>query len=231
MFLSVYGVLSIIYLILYYGHNMLYRINSSLVEEEEEIKDGLQYEFLSYTRDINPELLFEGLENTIVALRNKEVELVDEMVDHLSFLYRYILARRDKELVSIKAELEAIDHLIKLNNHFPYRHVQLETSIKNEFLIIPSSMISIIDHFIRCCIPAKHPATHLSIMEMEDEIQIKLDFIGSIKSDTQALVDYWMSRFQAFTNLKWYLKEDEYQILLKIPALTCAENGSLKFIS
>ncbi len=198
---------------------MLFRINTSLVREETEIKEVLQLEFMSYTRDINPDLLFEGLENTIVSLRNNEMEQVDKMVDHLSYLYRYILARRDKELVFFETEVEAVEHLVELNNLFPYKSIELQVHTENKVMIIPSSIISIVDNFLRSCIPTNDFATNLNIIEANNEIELKLDYIGRIDDNIDEIIDYWKRRYKTFTDSEWGLTKDEFHIVLKIPTL------------
>ena len=125
LFLAIYGVISVIYLVLYYGHFTLYRINTGLLQEEEFVKEELKQLFASYIRDINPSLLYESLENIIVALRRSDTDKVDDITDRMSYLYRYILARRDKELVPLGAECDVIENLVELYNLFPFRSIQL----------------------------------------------------------------------------------------------------------
>lgn len=219
IFLSIYGMISILYLVLYFGNHLLFKINTRLLREEEEIKEELHHDFLTYTRNINPQLLFEGLENMILAIRKNSLEMVDETVDLLSYLYRYILARRDKELISFSKEYKAVEALVALYNLIPHRRVEVHLKSVKETLVIPSSIVAITEEVIRSAIPSVDQCIRIRIIERNDSIEMTVNYIERLQGGHFDHLDYWKSRYKIFTNEKWVFEKDESTVNIVIPAI------------
>ncbi|NNF32826.1 MAG: histidine kinase, partial [Saprospiraceae bacterium] len=221
VFLSIYGMISILYLTLYFGNHLLFKVNKSLLKEEEEIEQELHQDFLTYTRDINPQLLFDGLESIILSIRRKSLDAVDDTIDLLSYLYRYILARRDKELISFSEEYQAVKKLVALYNLIPHRRVELNHQSEESTMVIPSSIVAIIEGLIRSAIPSGEQSIEINIIERKESIELTVKFIERLQGYKVEDNEYWMSRYKIFTDQKWIYEKEGSTVKIIIPAINC----------
>src|SRR5258708_6255007 len=106
--LILFGVLfaftSVLYNSLYIGNEYLHRENTSRIEQEHKLRESLESEFISFQQEINPDLLYDSLEELILCL-HKNTDTSEELIDSLAALYRYQLIHRQKEFVSLSEEL------------------------------------------------------------------------------------------------------------------------------
>jgi hypothetical protein len=149
VFLAIYGVIGLLYNALFFSNFYLNRENTMLLQQEKKLREKLESDFISFKNDINPDLLYESLENLILTLQNN-VDKAEEQIDYLAGIYRYGLINRHKELISLDEELIAADHLIKLLN---YKHHQLNLLIAvrdtRDIQLIPGSLLVTIDSIVR----------------------------------------------------------------------------------
>lgn len=149
LFLIVYGAGGLLYNVLFFSQVFLFRENKMKIDEEKALRDNLESEFASFKNDVNPLLLYESMESLIIAL-HKSTDQADELIDNLAGLYRYSILNRNKELVSLEEEVQAVNYLTTILN-FKYQGqiaFDLQTSESNIHLI-PGSLVVAIDHVVR----------------------------------------------------------------------------------
>ncbi|MBC35591.1 MAG: integrase [Bacteroidetes bacterium] len=83
------------------------------------------------------------------------------------------LLPKAKQLISIDEELEALQNLEDLFNHLPYRNVQVEKFINSEFLVVPGSLLMIIEEVIRSTILSDSLKLVIEIRDVNDELYIQ----------------------------------------------------------
>jgi hypothetical protein len=149
VFLAIYGAIGLLYNALFFSNFYLNRENTLLIQQEKKLREKLESDFISFKNDINPDLLYESLENLILTLQHN-VDKAEEQIDYLAGIYRYGLINRHKELISLDEELQAADHLIKLLN---YKHHQLNllNAVRDtrNIQLIPGSLLVTIDSIVR----------------------------------------------------------------------------------
>ncbi|HNT50426.1 MAG TPA: histidine kinase [Cyclobacteriaceae bacterium] len=149
VFLAIYGSIGLLYNALFFSNFYLNRENTLLIQQERKLREKLESDFISFRNDINPDLLYESLENLILTLQHN-VDKAEEQIDYLAGIYRYGLINRHKELISLEEELQAADHLIKLLN---YKHPQLNllnaVGDTRNIQLIPGSLLVTIDSIVR----------------------------------------------------------------------------------
>jgi len=168
---SIFAVISFIYILLFVSHQYLYKINSEKLEHEELIKQNIEDDFRQFKRGINPNLLFESFEALII-LMNQNPEKADEFIDHLSTIYRYILSSKDRQLVAFREELENLSELESLFNKLPYRNISVENSIKESFLVVPGSLLFLVELIVRNTILSSGIQLRISIEQRENDLQV-----------------------------------------------------------
>jgi len=168
---SIFAVITLIYILLFVSHQYLYKINSEKLEHEELIKQNIEDDFRQFKRGINPHLLFESFEALIV-LMHLNPEKADEFIDHLSTIYRYILSSKDRQLVSFEEELTHLSELENLFNKLPYRNLSIESQVSNSFLVVPGSLLFLVELIVRNTIISSDIALEINLLEESNSITI-----------------------------------------------------------
>ncbi len=79
------------------------------IRETEQLKnENLQSQFDVLRNQVNPHFLFNSL-NTLMTIIPEDTSLALEFTEKLAAVYRYILQHKDKEVVTLKTELEFIE--------------------------------------------------------------------------------------------------------------------------
>ena len=170
IFLIIYAVVGLLYCILYFSHFYLQRENKSRIEQETKLREKGEADFASFKSEINPDLLYESLENLILTIHHN-ADSAEEQIDYLAGIYRYSLVHRHKELVSLEEELLAAGNLVHLLN-FKARHISLASAVPlvNEIHLIPGSLLVTTDSIVRnTLISAQSPLVMNLYLEEEDD--------------------------------------------------------------
>ena len=178
IFLGTYGFMVIMYLTLHFSHMFLYKENKLKFEEEEILKESLEFEFRNFKRGMNPNLLLESLES-LIAISDEQIDSADELIDELSVVYRYILSSNRSELAELGEELTAVQHLINL---FWYQGIDVDfrQNASNDTLCVPGTLLTIVEWLIRASI-------HSTIQSLEIEIIIHDDDLVLVSTRKEKL--------------------------------------------
>ena len=83
------------------------RYRKSMAEVEKFRKENAEYQFEMLKLQLNPHFLFNSL-NTLSSLVHEDTAKSTEFIRKLSDVYRYVLDNRNKELVTLRDEMEFI---------------------------------------------------------------------------------------------------------------------------
>lgn len=175
VFLLIFGAIGLLYNVIYFSHYYLVKENRERLEEERKMREKIEADFSSFKSEINPDLLYESLENLILTLHHN-VEKAEEQIDHLASLYRYGLVNRQKELVNLAEELQATTSLLHLLNIHHHQAISLVIEIDRptEVYLIPGSMLVAIDTIVRnTLISARSPLTFQLYREEDDYVVVQ----------------------------------------------------------
>ena len=170
-FNSIYCCIPISYVLLNLSHQYLYKINTKKLDNELLIKQNIEEDFKQFKREINPELLFESFEMLLVLI-NENIDKVDGFIDHLSTIYRYILSSRKKQLVSFEEEHLILKEFTKLYNHLPYRKVNFSIDKNDNFLIVPGTLLFVVEQIIKTTIVSSTFSLEIQIEVSDSNFKI-----------------------------------------------------------
>jgi hypothetical protein len=153
----------------------------SLTETEKLKKANLQSQFDSLKNQVNPHFLFNSL-NTLSSLIEEDPEQAVKFVDHLSKVYRYLLQNNEKELITLREEinfLETYFFLLKvrfgdgitLNNTIPVEY--------SESLIPPLTLQILVENAVKHNVvsPSRPLTIQISIQDeticVSNNLQVK----------------------------------------------------------
>jgi len=171
IFLVIFGVTGLLYNLLYFSHFYLLQENKIRIDEEKKLQEKVEADFVSFRSEINPDLLYESLENLILTIHHNTDE-AEEQIDYLAGIYRYSLVNRQKELIGLDEELRAATNLLNLVNYRYQKQLNLISEIpnQNEIFVIPGSLMITMDAIIRnTLISPKSPLVIRLYLEEEDD--------------------------------------------------------------
>jgi hypothetical protein len=171
VFLTIFGSIGLLYNLLYFSHFYLLQENRSRIDEERKLQEKVEADFVSFRSEINPDLLYESLENLILTIHHNTDE-AEEQIDYLAGIYRYSLVNRQKELIGLDEELKTATNLVNLVNYRYQKQLNLISDIPNqhEIFLIPGSLLITIDTVIRnTLISQKSPLVIRLYLEEEDD--------------------------------------------------------------
>jgi hypothetical protein len=171
VFLVLFGTAGIFYNLLYFSHFYLQEENKTWLDEERKLREKVEADFTMFRSEINPDLLYESLENLILTVHHN-TDQAEEQIDYLAGIYRYSLVNRQKEIVSFEEELRAAGNLVSLLNY--HHHGQLNILTDNfansGISLVPGSLLISIDNIIRNTLISKQSPLVLRIyLEEEDD--------------------------------------------------------------
>lgn len=144
-----FGITSVLYNMLSTSYDLLNMRNEQLFEDEETLKEQVQFELENYQAEVNPDLLFESLESAITLI-HKDVDEAEDYIDQLALVYRYMLSNRNNESVAIDSEIGAAENLIGLHNIRHDNLINLSSNLNSdEVNIIPGSLPLLVEEIIK----------------------------------------------------------------------------------
>lgn len=144
-FNSIYVVVSLLHFTLYFSHSLLHKENKLKLISEQLVKESISNEFADFKNDINPKLLYTSLER-IITLAYENPDQAEELIDHLSGVYRYMLGHKQTELVTWEEEASAIHQLVSLLNALPDFNIDFQAnSVDENIQIIPGTVTSLVE--------------------------------------------------------------------------------------
>ncbi|CAL2091723.1 histidine kinase [Tenacibaculum sp. 190524A02b] len=171
LFNSIFCSMTLIYILLFISHQYLHTVNTKKLTKEQEYRQYIEEEFKEFKQGINPELLFESLENLLVLIQNDK-DITDDFIDYLATIYRYILSSKEKQLVLAEEELNTVEVLVSLFNYLPYRNVKLINNLKSSFYVVPRSILFIVEQIIRTTIISSKLELEIVLNESKKEFMI-----------------------------------------------------------
>jgi LytS/YehU family sensor histidine kinase len=221
---SIFAVITLTYILLFVSHQYLYKINSEKLQHEELIKQNIEDDFRQFKRGINPHLLFESFEALIV-LMHQNSEKADEFIDHLSTIYRYILSSKDRQLVSFEEEFSHLSELESLFNKLPYRNLSIESQVSKNALIVPGSLLFLVELIVRNSIISSEIALEVMLLEEQDSILLSYKTHDKINANLQT-TDFEEIRrvYSIYSEQSLQIAEQEGTRSISIPKLTLKTN-------
>ncbi|MCF8233708.1 MAG: histidine kinase [Bacteroidales bacterium] len=204
-----------------------FRVWKEYLKQEEEFKREkllLQYEALK--SQVNPHFLFNSL-NTLSSLIFSDQDKADQFVRKLSSTYRYILEQKDKELVSLRKEMDFVRDYVSLQK------IRFEDSLKvnidlrnpNDRQVIPNSIQMLVENAIKHNVITKEqPLTIKIFLEGGHHLVVKnnLQKKKSIRADEEQKPD-WVkiglnnikARYEYLTDKNFLVNDPENDVIIE----------------
>jgi len=222
-FISIFSIISAIYILLYVSHQFLTKVNTKKVKRENFLKQLIVEDYHQFKKGINQNLLFECLESLIVIIEDKN-EMADDFVDQMATVYRYILSNSKKQLVTVEEELSAVKALTGLFNYLPYRRCELRTGNFKDMFILPGAVLHTVEGIIRTTIANRNRSLEIVIEQKEDSMIIS--YVPNERLTTSfgytTIADISKS-YEVYSHLKPIISLENHKKRIQLPLLTINE--------
>lgn len=175
IFMVIYVMTTLLYNLLYLSDYYLQKENTLKLQAEIQQKEILEMEMLEFQHDINPELLYESLEN-LIGIMYRDVDKAEDYIDSLASAYRYVLTNRHHELITVEEELEAGKNVIRLLNEKYFGQLRLETNFDADdtlLRLIPGSIPLLLESIIRNSIVTRFEPFVITCFREDDYLVIQ----------------------------------------------------------
>jgi len=219
VFNSIFSSISLIYISLYVSHQYLHQINTKKLTYELLLKQNVENDFLNFEKAINPTLLFESLDALIILLY-KEKEKTDNFLDCMGRVYRYILSTKNLELVTIEEEEASLQELVKLFNYLPYQKLALNTKLDTSFLVVPNSLLFIVEQIMRSSIRSEGTELNLQLEEHGAKILLKYTSVDKVNDELSLKkLSKIENVYQIYSKEKLMISRENTKRIISLPKL------------
>lgn len=230
VFTIIFSLSAILYNTLYVSNDYQLRENTLKLTSERQQREVLEMEMDEFRNDINPDLLYESLEN-VISMINRRNSDAEEYIDYLASAYRYVLTNRQQELISLEAEIDAGKNIIRLLNEKYFGQLRFDVSLTSSDMnlrLIPGSLPVALESIVRNTIISTNDPLVIKCYLEDDEylvLQCKLnDRLIRHTESTLALArlqkSYTLYSDKPLIQVKAY--EENY---IKLPVLRLAEEA------
>lgn len=231
IFVVIYTITALLYNVLYFSNFYLQKENTLKLNAEKQQRDVLEMEMMEFKNDINPDLLYESLEN-LIGLMYRDVEQAEDYIDALASAYRYVLSNRQQELVPIRTEIEAAKIMVKLLNEKHYGQLKFESNLESdelEYMLIPGSLPVIIEGMIRNTIITRFEPFVIRCY-VEDEyitIQSRLNDKLILHAGSEISIARLQKSYSVYSDLPLIKVKAYQENYVKLPVIRVAEEIGL----
>ncbi|UOY05276.1 histidine kinase [Muricauda sp. SCSIO 64092] len=217
------GIILLVDICIYESLHMYAELNEVKIKEERMEKERISSQLISLRNQISPHFLFNSL-NTLVYLIDEDKEKGKEFVHKLSYIYKCILEASDKDLVSVKEEMEYINAYSELlsqrfgnNLNFNFQIEDNEQEKKIVSLALQVGIENAVKHNI---ISRKKPLT-IDVISQNDCLIVRNNL--QRKSNDMFNNGFGLkniaNRYKLLTNKKIEIVKGENDFILKIPLI------------
>ncbi len=195
----------------------------SFTETEQLKKANLQSQFESLKNQVNPHFLFNSL-NTLSSLIEDDPSKAVKFVDHLSKVYRYLLQNNEKELITLKSELDFLYTYfflmkvrfgdgISLENHIPENYT--------EYLVPPLTLQILVENAVKHNVvsPSRPLTIQISVKEqsicVSNNLQLKT---VSVPSNGMGLTNI-AAKYRLLNQKEMVILPDESNFSVQLPLI------------
>ncbi|WP_430815390.1 histidine kinase [Carboxylicivirga sp. RSCT41] len=172
VFNSVYGVMAILYAIIHVSTSFLAVHKQIHYKQEKDLRKGMETDLEKFKMQINPKLLYDGLEN-LISIVHSQPRLAEHFVNHLSKIYRYNLDNRHVELVELQQELQLSQSLLHILNVKHTNTITFEARLSDDWMyrqIIPCTLSSLIQELVSRSIINEYQPMHIILEGKGDNL-------------------------------------------------------------
>ncbi|MBL7775288.1 MAG: histidine kinase [Saprospiraceae bacterium] len=211
-----------------HGRAFLLGWKASLIEAERLKKEQISARYESLKNQVNPHFLFNSL-NVLAALVHQDADRAEQFIRRLSLVYRYILDSRDRELVSVREELEILQaYLFLLEVRFG-KNLELAVNLPADTpgCLAPLSLQMLVENAIKHNEVSKNKPLRIEIFEEDGRVVVRniLQSRNSLPESIGVGLANIRARYQLLSDADVSVSAGDGFFTVKLPILTTAGNA------
>jgi two-component system, LytTR family, sensor kinase len=198
-----------------------YIIWRKAIEREQILREeNLKYKYRNLKAQVNPHFLFNSL-NTLSELVYNGPQQADDYIQKLSCIYRYVLENEEKDLVSLKEELEFIDQYFSLQKARDAEKIFLEINVQKpeDFMIIPVSLQQLVENALKHNSMSRDKPLFIKIFNYDNYIVVSnlIQRKRIMDNTTRMGLSNLKDRVRLILGRELIIIEDKDQFVVKLP--------------
>ena len=198
------------------------RYRKSLAEIERFRKENAEYQFEMLKLQLNPHFLFNSL-NTLASLVHEDTAKSAEFIRKLSDVYRYVLENRNKELVTLREEMDFIRSFSFLQGLRFQGMIDFRFEISDLVLdrkIAPMTLQLLVENAVKHNVASQKMPLWIEIKVDHDEISVTNNFQPKgEQSGTGVGLKNISSRYDFLTGKKVEIHQDDHLFRVVVPLI------------
>ena len=195
---------------------------NSLLEAERFKAEMLMYKYEALQNQINPHFLFNSF-NVLSDLVYEDQKKAVGFIRQLSQLFRYVLDSRDRELVTLKEELDFIDaYTFLLHSRFEEKlSIKLDIQAADHEMIVPMTLQLLIENCVKHNEISASQPLHVHIYRKGDYLKVenKLQPKPGGTDSKQTGLSNIRQQFKYFTHKEIIVSQTDHTFSVEVPVL------------
>lgn len=217
-------------LILAYNGTVFYykSLQESILKEERLKMENIQAKYDALSTQVDPHFFFNSL-SVLTNLVYKSADLSAEYITQLAKSYRYILDKKNENLVTIKNELEFLESYFFLMSIRHGKSIQFDINISNEVqctgMMPPATLQMLVENAVKHNRFTVEKPLHISITDRQDHLYIvnELWKRNGVKSAVGLGLKNIKKRYELTCDRKIEIVETDDQFIVIIPIIKSNE--------
>ena len=208
----------------------LYDQNKKNIIETERLKrEHVRSELQGLRNQVNPHFLFNSM-NTLMNIIQEDKQLATSFLKKLSDVYRYILEKREENLIPLKDELKFIESYVFLQKERFRNNLNVNIEISEhhgQYFVLPLCLQILFENAIKHnIISSKHPLTINAFVDHQNNLVIENNFQPKNQSEdsTGVGLENISSRLTYFSDKKLEIEDGPDQFIVRVPLVHPEEN-------
>lgn len=188
-------------------------------------KEKIQSQFETLKSQVNPHFLFNSF-NTLISVIEEDQQMAVAYVEHLSDLYRKIVTYRDKDVITLKEEIEIINDYFFIQKKRFGNNLQLKNNLSEEeqilYRIAPLTLQLLAENAVKHNAISSETPLIIELSIMQKSLIVKNNLNPKVSSEKGAGMglENIVKRYKLLTKEEVVINKTNCSFNVNIPLLT-----------
>jgi sensor histidine kinase YesM len=207
-----------------HGRAFLLEWKQAAVEVEKFRTESLQSKYESLKNQVNPHFLFNSL-NALSSLVYEDQDKAVEFIRKLSQVYRYVLDKKDMELVPLEDELAFLENYVFLQKIRFGDNLKLTLEVEStQGMVPPIALQILVENAIKHNVISEKKPLDILVEVKADHCQVTNTIQEKLEKDSTGIgLSNLRARYDFLSERKVEIRSDQGQFVVRIPILKVKE--------
>lgn len=203
-----------------HGRAFLFEWRQASIDIEKLKTEQVFTQFQSLKNQVNPHFLFNSL-NALTSLVYEDQGKAVEFIRKLSQVYRYVLDRKDEEIIPIQEELDFLDNFIFLQKIRFGDNLKYEiTGENNSGYLPPLALQLLVENAIKHNVVSEQYNLEIKVQIGEEYCEVRNNIKEKLEKDSTGIgLSNLRDRYKHLSDKEVVIKNEDGAFTVKIPVL------------